>query len=444
MITDAAELVVSLLGRECVMPMESNLAYQVDGLVPKAVVQIQESSQIQAVLNLASQQNLGVTPWGGGTHQFLGNKPARLDIVLDMHKYDRILDFQPADLTVTVESGITLDKLKSQLISDDKLVPLESPLSDVATIGGIVATNRSGPLRYSYGLPRDWLIGSTVCGAGGQQTKSGGKVVKNVTGYDLGKLYSGSLGTLGVISEVTFKLAPSNPAAGVIVGKVDSIDEAVQISKELLAKVYSPQGIQIVDNLAMKTIGYPLLHTGLTYGVMLFFCGRIPAVNRRMRECEGLLESSGIISRQVFLADEADKLLTQTTNTGSFVNDIPECLMKFNVSPDKLLGVTQRSQAILGNIPTALLADPGFGVIRLACYYSSIVSTSEFLACVQSLRNMVSQHNGSLIIERCSYQVKEAIDVWGDDTPEVKVMANIKKQFDPKMILNQGRFMGHL
>jgi glycolate oxidase FAD binding subunit len=151
-----------------------------------------------------------------------------------------------------------------------------------------------------------------------------------------------------------------------------------------------------------------------------------------------------MINRQVFLGSDADKVLAQTTNTGSFAMDIPECLMKFNVSPDKLLLVTQRAQAILGKIVTALLADPGFGVIRLACNYSGIMSTLEFASCVRSLRDMISEQNGSLILERCTSHIKEELDVWGNDTPEVKVMNNIKNQFDPNMILNAGRFMGRL
>ena len=126
--------------------------------------------------------------------------------------------------TATVEPGVTLQTLRRELAQGDKFVPLEAPLAERATIGGILASNVSGPLRYSYGLPRDWLIGISVVGADGVESKAGGKVVKNVTGYDLNKLYTGSLGTLGVIVEATFKLAPRPDAGAALVASFPSVE----------------------------------------------------------------------------------------------------------------------------------------------------------------------------------------------------------------------------
>ena len=134
-----------------------------------------------------------------------------MGIVLDISRVNRVIDYQPGDMTATVEAGITVDALQRELAVAGQFVPLESPLCGRATVGGTLATALSGPMAHAYGPPRDWLIGIGVVGADGVATKAGGRVVKNVTGYDLNRLYTGSLGTLGVIVEASFKVSPLQP-----------------------------------------------------------------------------------------------------------------------------------------------------------------------------------------------------------------------------------------
>ena len=201
--------------------------YVIDGQAPDAVVQPQDRQQVAEVVRWAQQENVAVFPRGGGVHVSLGNPPGKRGVVLDLSQCNRILDFQPSDLTATVEAGVTLDALQQHVAGGGKFLPLESPLSNAATIGGILAANVTGPLRSSVGLPREWLIGIGVVNAQGLETKAGGKVVKNVTGYDLDKLYTGSLGTLGIIVEATFKLAPLATESGALMVVLPSMQAGV-------------------------------------------------------------------------------------------------------------------------------------------------------------------------------------------------------------------------
>jgi glycolate oxidase FAD binding subunit len=185
---------VSLLGREPAHVARPGSVDEVAGLVARA------DADGQAII-----------PWGGGTGQTYGYLPVRADIVLDLAAHlNRVVAHEPGDLTVTVEAGASLSDVQKVLGRAGQFLPLDPPgaFDGSATVGGILATNAFGPSRAGYGSARDWLIGLTVVDAAGRVIKGGGKVVKNVTGYDLPKLHIGALGTLGVIVEATFKVAP--------------------------------------------------------------------------------------------------------------------------------------------------------------------------------------------------------------------------------------------
>ena len=217
----------NLLGDGLVSDSELVTDYSIGSFVPAAVARPTSVDQVSAVLDWAHRHNVSVYPSGGRTLAHLGNVPTRQGIALDMRGLNRMLDFQPADLTVRAQAGMAVAQLDAALAQDGKYVPLAPPLANRATIGGTLATGVSGPLRATYGLPRDWLIGITVVGPDGTINKSGGQVVKNVTGYDLNRLYTGSLGTLAVIAEATFKITPAPTAWAAVVAAFDDSQAAV-------------------------------------------------------------------------------------------------------------------------------------------------------------------------------------------------------------------------
>ena len=185
--------------------------YAVDGVIPTVVVSPGTVEEVSAVLAACSKADAAVVPWGGGAHMGLGGVPKKVDVVLALGRMNQVIDHEPGDMTSTVQAGMTLSHFQSHLGRHGQFLSLDPPGGSRATIGGILAANASGPRRLRYGTARDLLIGLRVVHADGTVTKGGAKVVKNVTGYDMNKLYVGSLGTLGVIVEATFRLYPIPP-----------------------------------------------------------------------------------------------------------------------------------------------------------------------------------------------------------------------------------------
>ncbi|HXG42487.1 MAG TPA: FAD-binding oxidoreductase, partial [Dehalococcoidia bacterium] len=231
---DAVEdALLDILGREGLVTGQAVAAYSLGGLVPRAVARPCTVEQVQGVLGLAHREGLAVVPWGGGTMMGLGPPPRRYDIALDMRRLDRVLEHEPADLTCTVQAGMTVAALLSHLAGSGQSVGLDPPLPQEATVGGTLAAAVAGPRRYSCGHPRDFTIGMRVVLADGRLTRAGGRVVKNVAGYDLCKLYIGSMGTLGVVVEATFKLLPLPRTTGSLRFAFARPEAAYQVSREV-------------------------------------------------------------------------------------------------------------------------------------------------------------------------------------------------------------------
>ena len=224
---------VQIVGAVGVLPDDQLSRYTIDGIDPQAVILPASTHEIQEVLDYASDNGLSVIPAGSGTKLGIGNPPEGVDLVLSTSRLDQVLEYEPADLTVTVEAGIQLAVLQAKLAEHGQYLPLDPPYADRCTIGGITATNASGPSRLQYGAARDRVLGMRVVQSSGTVVKSGGKVVKNVAGYDLNKLYLGSYGTLGVITEVSLKLQPLPEIERTILVTFADIEEAVNVGSEI-------------------------------------------------------------------------------------------------------------------------------------------------------------------------------------------------------------------
>ena len=182
MTTSIADGLSGIVPRSALLSSAAHSEYAIDGVTPMAVVVPDDRQQVAGVMRWAAENGVTVFPRGGGTKLALGNLPDGVGLVLDMSRLNRVIDYQPGDLTVTVEAGITLDALQQELAAARQFVPLESPLPGRATVGGVLSTASVGAMAHAYGPPRDWLIGIGVAGADGTETKAGGRVVKNVTG----------------------------------------------------------------------------------------------------------------------------------------------------------------------------------------------------------------------------------------------------------------------
>ena len=477
----------ALVGPDAVLPGIYLDKYAVDGLTPGAVVLPSSRESIAQVIRWASEEGLSVVPRGGGTQLALGNVPRRVDLVLDLSRYHRVLDYQPADLTATVEAGISLAALQRELAPGGKFLPLEAPLAERATLGGILAANASGPLRYGYGLPRDWLIGISVVTADGVEAKAGGKVVKNVTGYDLNKLYIGSLGTLGVIVEATFKLAPRPAALAALAAGFSSLREGAEAGAGLLQQVFAPQGVQVINSEAARralpaiwgetpeeaVAPFPGLDTHAGNGAttrnpalaLAFFSGPGGrSLRRRLEEAERLLRGMGARNLAVLDDVEARPALDRLTSLGWSQDTVPYLGIKVSVPPAAVARLVRgfdgadvagrHNPHILGlplGLP-AVAADPGSGAIRLLWWAgpdgedtdSFSHKTAGVLQTIGRIRELAREAGGYTVVERCPLAAKKEIDVWGEAPPGMEIMRRIKEQFDPLGILNPGRFVGRI
>ena len=458
------EQLISLLGNLTVLPEEVLAGYAVEGMEPKAVVQPLDRQGISQTLSWACSEGMSVVPRGGGTQLALGNVPDRADLVLDLSRYGSPTpDHRPADLTATVESGITLKVLQHELARQGQFLPLEAPLASKATIGGALAANTSGPMRYSYGLPRDWLIGIGVVSAQGVESKAGGQVVKNVAGYDLNKLYAGSLGTLGVIVEATFKLSPLPPESRALVATFPSLQQGMQAADGLLHQVFSPQGLQVIDASAARHIESITAIfreieaiTGSREAIVLaFFSGRSRAMRRRMDEATRLLQERGAPDMTSLERADSTVLLEALTDLGWSSDSIPYLGLKLSLPPSAVGKLTNllsdparvaEAQHLINLEPlvSGVVADPGFGLVRLLWWANDGEPPAEdrIAAAISQVRELSRRLGGSTVVEHCPLSVKRGIDVWGETTEAIEIMRRIKEKFDPARVLNPGRFVG--
>jgi glycolate oxidase FAD binding subunit len=217
----------------------------VDDLLPGLVVLPGDAAAVAFALEWAARKRLSVVIRGQGSKVFWGARAAPIDLLLDMSRLDRIIDYQPGDLTVTAEAGIRLQELNRHLASHGQWLALDPPFGDRATIGGLIATNDSGPHRHRFGTPRDLVIGIQLATTDGQLSKAGGKVVKNVAGYDLSKIVSGSFGTLAAIVSATFKLAPLPGASATVVVDRLSIDRLFEVTAAMSASQLEPVAFDV-------------------------------------------------------------------------------------------------------------------------------------------------------------------------------------------------------
>jgi glycolate oxidase FAD binding subunit len=387
----------------------------IDGRTPAQTLSPTSAEELAAFLKDADNKGLKVAPVGGGTQLDLGMPPTRVDVLLETTGLNRIVEYEPADLTVTVEAGMRFAELQRILAEQGQLLALDPPLEDGATIGGAIATNASGPLRFAYGSARDLVIGTRVANPDGTVTHAGGRVVKNVAGYDLNKLYIGSLGTLAVLVELSFKLAPIPPSVATLRG---DFSEAAGSQATISAVVRSP-----LSPLAIELIGSRHV---------IFRVGGYPqAVERQVRDLTALVEQHG------GQAGEAEWEDLQRSRVESRRRDV---VVKAAAPLSMSTRVVEILERRLAPLNPTVWAHAGNGVAYVAC---DAPENAEPLAAAR--RDVLALgDNASLVIERCPTPLKAEIDVWGDPGASLGLMRAIKAKLDPKTTLNPGRYVGGL
>ena len=390
---------------------------EIDGITPAAQATPSTPDELAQALREADAAGQAVVPVGGATQLGLGMPLRRVDLALHTAGLNRIVEYEPADLTVTVEAGLRFKDLQAALGEQGQFLALDPAVEADATIGGIIATNASGPLRFSYGSARDLVIGTRVANPDGSLTRAGGRVVKNVAGYDLNKLHIGALGTLGVIVELSFKLAPTPPALATVVGDFGSLDGVAAAVGAVLHSPLSPLGIEVLGEakrLVFRIGGYDT------------------AVDRQIRELRVLIAGHG--GTPVDVPDSFWEDLSAARRQAMERQVVVKAAVPIAQS-SALVELLERQLAPL--LPV-VWAHAGNGVAHAAC--DAPTDASVLAALRAAVRGLGS--NASLVIMRCPTELKQQIDVWGEPGSSVGLMRAIKAKLDPRGTLNPGRYVG--
>jgi len=427
------DALAGIAGREHVLRDASALApYAVDGLVPAAVVRPDRPEQVSRALALCAAERLAVVPRGAGTSLGLGNPPRRLDVVLELSRLRTVREYVPEDMVATVEAGVTLDALGAHLAPHRQMLALDPPGGGARSVGGVLATHASGPLRFRYGTGRDLLLGARFVQADGTLTWGGAKVVKSVTGYDVPKLLVGSLGTLGVLVEATVRLHPVPPASRSWQLGFPSPDAAAGFLAALLDSPIQPDRAALLDASGLRRVGLSVE----PLAVLLSISSVAEAVDAQGQALERLAaEHRG---RSAPLAESA------WPGLGLAVSG--PILLRAAGEPRRLLHWVAQAQAAASRVGVemALLAQPGHGVLQVSIW-GVPHSTRAVDDLVLPLRRALEADGGSLILERAPVWLKNQCEAWGSIHQEIlKIMNRIKGEFDPHGLLSPGRFVGGL
>jgi glycolate oxidase FAD binding subunit len=388
--------------------------------MPGVVIEPGSPEEASQVLAWATGEGLKVVPCGARTKLDRGAAPAACDVLLDLGRLNRVTEHASGDLTVTVQAGVRLADLQRQLAEAGQFLAVDPPVP--GTVGGLVATADSGPRRLRYGGVRDLILGSTFVRADGVIARAGGKVVKNVAGYDLPKLLTGSLGTLAVVVEATFRLYPLPAASATVL-----VDVA-------LAELRRKAGTILQSTLVPTSLDYFSDPAGSTL-LAVRFESTLASTQAQAELAARVLGGS---SRIVTGAEEQALWQSFDAVTGTADNDV---LARLVATASDLPGLLERAlrAAIGAGTQLTVRAHAGHGHALLR-WRDAKRDTA--LALLQELRSAAESQGHNLVIWRAPSEVRGAIDVWGSVGEGLGLMRSVKQQFDPKSTLNPGRFVG--
>ena len=473
---DKADALAEIVGRDHLKTDPDALGpYAVDAKVPKAVVFPKDTRQVAEVIRLANREKLTVVPRGSGTKIGAGNPPRGLDLVVCTSRLNHMPDVDTANLTVTVEAGVKFRDIQARLATQEDrcylpldslragsdeficsersnsgcFLPIDPPFCARATIGGILASDSAGPRRLLYGRPRDLLLGVRFVTPGGEIVGSGGKTVKNVSGYDISKLMIGSAGSLGILCEMTLRLLPLPERMETLIMAFDALDNACAGAGEILETNYLPAA---VDVLSGNTADY--LHSvGATVPRGAFLVATAlesfdEAVDRMKTGVHEIGKNAGA-KAIVQLCDQDHQrfwlaLGGLRTVVAERTPGLVSLKLNFQLSgwkdtldyADKLLAST--------GIAGALQCHAGCGIclIHMTVAENGGSGSEKMVSAVGELLNRMVEAGGNLVVQAAPPTLKPRLPVWGAPRGDFPIMARIKNRLDPEGIMSPGRFVG--
>jgi len=379
----------------------------VTGVVPGTVVRPPDVEAVRALLREAAAEQATVVPVGSGSKTDWAAPPSSCDVRLDLTGLDALVEHTAGDLVVVAQAGMRLDALQARLAEAGQQLGLDPPEAG-ATLGGVLSANASGPRRLRYGTVRDLLIGVTVVLPDATVAASGGKVVKNVAGYDLGKLYTGAHGSLGVVVSTTWRLHPLAPASGVVVVPVRDAAEAGRCAQLLVRSTLTPSAVELLAPAG----GEPSL-------VVLF--ESIPESVQAQAEATVALLGAGTVVEDL------------PAGFGRRPGDADQLVLRLAYEPFAL-------PAALDALPdtASVTASAGTGVAYVA------LPAEQGAAALPGLRAALAAYDGTAVVLSAPPAVRDRLDHWGPVGDTLDLMRRLKDRFDPERRLSPGRFVGGL
>ena len=428
--------------------------YRVDGVIPSAIVKPTCAAEVAEIVQFAIRERLAVIPCGRRTKLGIGMPPTRYDLAVNMTGLNQIAHYDRDDLTLSVDAGMDLAQLANVLATQNQFIPLVVPFFEQSTVGGSIASGIGSAVRHTYGSARDFLIGAEFVNGSGALTKSGGRVVKNVTGYDLHKLLIGSLGTLGIITRLNFRTFPSPEKSAHLVATFLSL-ESIRQFQDLVAKSHlKPSAFDVLDPEAAKLLsdfiqsGNSVVPNWFAPGhwhVCMAFEGPDAIIKRYSLELSSYAEKAAVV-RHSLLDESADKLFAigRRELLNLVLQSTPEpTVFRINILPTlfsdifRLLEIAKKVEipcclAVSASGPLCFALRPE--ALDEAVLASLTQATAEVFAFAES-------QNGTASILFCPGKLKVRVDIWGKPRNDASLMRRLKTAFDPGNVFAPGRFV---
>jgi glycolate oxidase FAD binding subunit len=397
------------------------------GRRPQRVVKPQDSVEAQEWVREFNGK--GIVPWGGGCRQGLGYPPERYNLTLLTTGLTQITEYEPADLTITAQAGVTLAQLQTVLAAQGQCLPLEIARPEAQTIGGVIAGRANSLSRLTGGSVRDLLLGVSVVNAAGELVRGGGKVVKNVAGYDLPKLYCGSLGTLGLITEATFKVSPLPETSATVVLPLDAAHNSEEVLDHLLGSELAPSFVFLLSPSAAAQI---LSGAEDAQSVVLGFDGDAESVAWQVTTLgAGVLDDDDSGPVRAALRDFALNAAPMTA--------------EFHILSSQVGAFSRMVEwtARRSGFAVQVASDAALGL--MTAHFAPVQETADWRVFYADLKDKADRCGGSFIITHMPDALREAgVPVWSPLLPDFGLMARLKETLDPTRMWNPGRFVGRI
>jgi glycolate oxidase FAD binding subunit len=389
---------------------------------------------LATIVRQASQQQWRILICGNASKINWGKITQDIQLIVSTQKCDRLIEHAVGDLTVTVEAGMKLADLQSKLRSHHQFLPLDSHYPD-ATLGGIVATADAGSWRQRYGGVRDLLLGLSFIRADGEIAKAGGRVVKNVAGYDLMKLFTGAYGTLGVITQLTFRLYPwiTTSQTILLTGKAQQIAQATQTIRN---SGLTPTAMDLLSATVIEQ-----LKLGSNIGLLIRWQTIAESIEQQISQVKAIAKQLDLVT-STYEAELEEKLWQNCAAITSVPQSPAAVICKIGIAPAATVGLLSQigDYTHSSASPSGTLRDRNTAIIHAASGIGKLQLRGDY-ELVAQMRSHCQQNQGFLTILDAPQTLKQQIDIWGYSGNALKTMQAIKNQFDPQNILNPGRFI---